>query len=456
MRHSEFMELFERADLVSDNKVNNVKLSSMKIGYLIDICKQSAEITSDDLVKPTDTIFSHSASLSLGGSRSPCASIECRTKNIQHLMQFSALYSDRVYIDNLFSYHIPSFKYNKASDLKRNIHEDLQLMIKIRPMLEAGIIVPITSKNTCGYCLANNKCGAEQPDCFSDIEKHLYDLFDSSTTVEITKENKNDYGVRCIGPERLIAHGSSNTNYKRSELIEIFGGNSFINKLKYNRPVILSDELKSKINVHRNLADDHLATIRFETASSKNLKTSYLSEENLHIDIINKYFSNSDFHRINNIIQKNMTTLLPFIDGVNSSEIMKLRQNDGDSFILFRKELNDIIKKYIIKSPEDFTDRSAMEIYSEFIEPELSKLNRTVKNAENSLSKGIVRKIASLTGALSFGFFTGYLPNLPAVISPLFNQIVNLQEWMMSQSDTEETIKSENMYFLWKVKQTIK
>jgi hypothetical protein len=151
-----------------------------------------------------------------------------------------------------------------------------------------------------------------------------------------------------------------------------------------------------------------------------------------------------------------MTALLPFIDGIDIKGIMQLRKNEEDSFILFRKAFYDVIKNHIIKSSGEFTDKDAMEIYSEFIQPELSKLNRTVKNAEKSLSKGVIRKIASLTGALSFGFFSGYIPNLPAVIGPLFNQFVNFQEWLMNQSDSEETIKGENMYFLWKVNQSIK
>jgi len=84
--------------------------------------------------------------------------------------------------------------------------------------------------------------------------------------------------------------------------------------------------------------------------------------------------------------------------------------------------------------------------------PEIAKLDRIIKTAERSFQKGARRKIAALVGALSFGFYSGCISNFPSIAGPLFSASISLQDWLMSDSDIEEKIKLENMYFLWKVK----
>lgn len=456
MENSALLEMFERADLVTKNEVNIIRFNAVKKSHLIDILKQTMDVTLDERITPVDTIFSHSASMSLGGARTPCSKMVCRKRNLQQLVQFASLYSDRVYIENLFTARLAQADDLSTSEFKSQVFDDLQLLLYIRPMLDAGIIVPITSKNTCNYCLANNDCGHNESACYENVMDYVFKMYDERVAVYIEKVSSNIFCLTATGPEELIIHGGIHQQVALKSLPAGLRESDFLQKLKKNRRVVLPDEFKFELNFQRNVANEHLDTIRFEVSNAKLLRSSYLSDMDLHVDILNKFFSNAETQNINSIVQKHMTTMLPFIQGLSVKQVIDLRKNEEESFILFRKAFNDAIRTNLAKSAGGFTEKNALEIYSEFIQPELAKLDRTFKNAERILSKGIIRKLVSLTGALSFGFFQGFIPKLSTVAGPLLTQISGLQEWAMTQSDSEETIRNENMYFLWKVMQKTK
>src|SRR6185295_13316957 len=78
---------------------------------------------------------------------------ECRLKQARELAQFAALYSDRVFLNNHFG-TLGRYLNNSIDEARFEFHDDLEVMLLFRPLIEAGLIVPITPSTThCYHCL---------------------------------------------------------------------------------------------------------------------------------------------------------------------------------------------------------------------------------------------------------------------------------------------------------------
>src|SRR5437879_2009746 len=103
-----FIDHLENTGLIRNGTVNMRKIARARLSTLADIAAESTEITSAEHLKREQTIFAHSASMSLGGDRTDhCGNLECRLQRAYELAQFSTLYSDRVYVRNFSSRYLP-------------------------------------------------------------------------------------------------------------------------------------------------------------------------------------------------------------------------------------------------------------------------------------------------------------------------------------------------------------
>lgn len=108
---------------------------------------------------------------------------------------------------------------------------------------------------------------------------------------------------------------------------------------------------------------------------------------------------------------------------------------------------------------ESFTEQDAREIYSDIINPQLTKLDLKVKSAKRDLLKLSYRKGLAWTATISFGIYSGFIPsNLAAAATALgFSKVAaDFLEMAMNKSDSEDNIRNDDMYFLWKVRQLSK
>ena len=58
----------------------------------------------------------------------------------------------------------------------------------------------------------------------------------------------------------------------------------------------------------------------------------------------------------------------------------------------------------------NFSERDARLIYTDVVAPELARLDRAVKTARRETLKDVGRSIAGWSAAISFGMYTGLLP----------------------------------------------
>ncbi len=157
------------------------------------------------------------------------------------------------------------------------------------------------------------------------------------------------------------------------------------------------------------------------------------------------------------LMQKYLTCLLPFVESVDAQSLIKLRNSEQEAFILFRAALTKAIEEYKIAG-DSFTERDAQAVYADILQPRLASLSAKISKADKSLFKGVVRKIAGWTGAISVGFLTGIFTT-PLAGAAAFGATkigAEVIEETMAKSDKKETISQDELYFLWKVKELSK
>jgi len=85
----------------------------------------------------------------------------------------------------------------------------------------------------------------------------------------------------------------------------------------------------------------------------------------------------------------------------------------------------------------------------------LAKLDININSAKRLLVKDTRRTTLGWTAAITFGLYTGLLPQGVAAAAAalgLTNVVADFLGDTMKKSDTEEVVRGSDMYFLWKVR----
>ena len=450
------IEQLENADLISGNSVNSEKIHSLSLSEILDIANESVELTTIDKNKNDHTGFSHSASLSLGGSSYPCSSLECRLDKVKHLAQFAALYSDRIYIHNFFADHLKHLDRETPPNeerLRERFATDVAIYGFLRPLITAGYITPVTPPHYCSHCFAEHILG-------HDDDKNLYRVFDGladryTDSITATLDwRPGEYDVHIHGPESLIEHGSVS-----GQLLNKPPRDKLLTRIPSNQAkghIDLHKQEISRLGLGRSLAVPVFESVLFEAAIAQILGANFLCERPLYIEILQEISKNPEQNRRNQVVLDHLSCLVPFIANAPPKDLLKLRDEETEAFLVFRQALNSVIQEYLSQH-ESITKKNAIELYSDVIEPRLATLDKKVKVAKKTLFRDTMSDILSWGGVISFGVFSGILPTelTPILYGLGLKVAADLVSKTAGKVNSKESIETDQMYFLWKVKKKL-
>lgn len=452
--------LFEQIDnsgLVKQGKVNREAISRLTITDIIDFVKQSVELTDAADLQGEKELFTHSASLSLGGGSWPCAYVECRKRKAEEIAQFAAFYSDRVYIHNFLADIISHLEHSKSPDeVKKHLRSDLQVLNILRPLIEAEAIIPITVPACCPHCFAQHVLKQSDELRVKKGIEHLANRYRMETTFSLIF-NKHEYILRMKGPEDLFEHGGRIRVLSNPPLGFLAKHPKVKKQIESGKEVRLPKKTIKDMHFDEDLAQMIFTNVRFELIASQCLNAKFVTERTIDIDLIKNISCDKNIDRRNQIVQKHLTSLVPFLGNIATSDILRIKKGEMDAFLLFRKALNDAIDQ-CIKQKSNFSEADARAIYQDILRPRLANLNQKVKTARKSLVKSSATKILAWTGAITFGLYTGFLPTELAGLAKalgLTKVLAELTENLLSQRKIEKVIQNEDLYFLWKVRRKV-
>jgi hypothetical protein len=454
---SALLELLENSGLVHGDQIDERRVLKLSAGQLSDLGAEAAAVTRPEDVRSAPGSLTHTSTLSLGGGTEPCVNLACRLRHIDQLVPFAALYSDRVYIHNFLSNleHEPHSVYIPSLIERRyTLLDDLQVIERIRPLIEAGLIVPVTSTGeVCNQCIARGAFGTDADKRFKRERRRLAQRFFKEMSVSL-EYSDGEWVIHCDAPPDLLEHGGMTIS--QEEPPEPISSRPRLLERALNGELVkLSADVRRQLGQHDDAAGTVLGSVLFEMAVSQVLGTSYLSDTKLPIDVLSAISGDADLARRNSLVQKHLTSLVPFLGDVPPEAVLKVRQRESEYFLAYRQALNSAIDDVRAQRTE-FTERDARAIYSDVMAPGLAKLDRAVKDSKRDVIKETARSIGGWSAAITFGMYSGLLPAqllLAAKALGLTKVVADIGITAGKLISAEDSIKKEELFFLWKVRQ---
>lgn len=447
-------EMLENAGYLHGQEIDLDHIARARRTQIVDTAVQSAELTPASKVSNVGSIFSHTASLSLGGDPLPCAGINCRVRRASELAQFAAFYSDKVFINNgLFSFG-GSLDGKTIEVVRAGFANELKVIAVFRPLIEAGLIVPITpNPELCFHCLGRDALPKEDHARFDQAIQRVAKRFSVETKATFEKSEDGILKLHVTGDNDIVEHGGTFTYLGKASKI-LPTKSSIAKRLAISGVTEVPKSLRKYLGVDQRRAHELFSDIGFEMGISQCLNTSVVTDQTIHIDILNDFAKSSRLTRRNALIQRHLTCLVPFLSSVSPDELMKLRTEEADAFISFRQAFAKAVDEHIKSEDGQLDEQDAREIFKEILEPELARLNQKVNTASKSLFKKSRAGVLGWTAAISAGFYFGFVESsliAAAKALGLTKVAADLAAGLMASSG-EDSIRNENMYFLWKIR----
>ncbi len=448
-------ELLENSGLLKKGAVNSSHIATSSVDDLLELSKQSAQITSVTNAPSATTTFTHSATLPLSGWPTPCVSVKCRVNNVRNLGQFAALYSDRVYVPNFLASHADHWDPNEqgSAELRENIKNDVEVLVAVRPLIENGHIIPVSPQSgVCARCFNAYESSRPEVEKSDRARRELEKAFFESTTIEVFR-GRDGYELKYSGPEEIFEHDFYGDLSK--EIVEQLKRMPRLHRrILEGKRIVASKTLRNQIGLHKQLAFNVLRDARFELAMSKVLGTSYLADNVMQMRAINAMLGSQAVEERNTMMYNHLTTMVPFLIDIQPEDLLKMRRREEEAFILFRQALTQAIEE-VRQQQGVFTEQHAKALYSDVLEPKLAVLERQMKKGTRDLRRFTIGFTGSWAAAISFGMLSGLLPFNLASIAAAFG-IATVQKTtetaLMRAGQDETMIQEDDMYFLWKVR----
>lgn len=356
----EFLTPLRRAGLVKNGEVVDRAFDSLSLSKLMDLYD---EVTETSSITPSPVEMSgklHCASISLSGGLTECSSISCRKGRADELARFSALYSDHVLFYNFLSDIAPSFGHVPDEDsdrLRYRMYADISILNSIAPLIEQGVLIPYsTPRAFCPSCYAHKYIGKSAGARFEKARTLLQKELLESMTVELVKK-EDGYWALCSGEHEYFAHGEFSCWIGKDH--SAIDDRPKIKKLLQDGSMVrASKSLRKDLNIHGQVVAGMLGGASYQMAVSKITGASFLTHSKQELSTLRRMAEDNDNRSINNIIENNWKTIVPFAEDVPLQSILLLKSREKEAFIKFRVALEKAVNE-VNSSKSEFTVENA-------------------------------------------------------------------------------------------------
>ena len=447
------LKVLKKYDLLGEKGPQVSKIDRLSLSKMVDIATEVENTVKEEQAPVNNPIFSHSASLHLGGDSLECAALNCRILRINKLARFALMYSDKVYINSFFSKYKELESEDDLQWFKECFYNDILVINEIWPLLQDGFIglfAPTT--DVCFACQAEEFLGEGASKRFETRYNKLKKTY--LEKMQVTCERIGaEYVYKFSGPLQYFDHTA--IVVQNVENHPVFTHKPRIMaRLEKGENITLSKSLLKELEFHTERA--HMVAVNAINglATSKCLNTAFLTENDLHVSFLNSLHEFPTIQQQNAIAAKHLTSIVPFVEDVKLTDIIKLRNREEEAFINYRHALNSAIAEFV-KHGEQFTEKEAHALHADIIAPSLASLNIRVKQAKRDLVRKPFRSLAGVVGSISFGMLTGLIKPDVAAIATAIGLVGFGAKFIgdvMALGDGDDKIANEHLYFLWKIK----
>lgn len=442
--------------LNADNTVNPTRIAWFPFNRLMELGEFLAKPAELPLVKECSP-FVQCASISLGGGSDSCIELNCRLSRARALGRYAAAITDRVYVHNPFSAYLPTddhqYFVEDSDDTRMQFFADLRVFLELAPLIEAGLVIPFPAEeHYCHYCVAESAFG-EPARKRLDVALAEYKRRFRSVTRIAVSEAEHGFTIRLKAPETVLAHGGS--LYDVDSLPRSLAKLPELRReIAAGREALVPTQVARRMRVSERYASDILRTLRYGLTTTA-FGASYVTNAPAEIEILMGLSGDSEILNRNQLLARHLTSVIPFLDDVEPTALAALRKAEPESFVAYRKALASALSSVKSNPASKFTAADARAIYGDIIEPELTGLQKRVKEARRKAIRTAVRSAVGWGAALSFGLYSGIVPaELAGAVkalglSKLFADAVSHTGAI---KDAGDSAREESFYFLWRAK----
>jgi hypothetical protein len=439
--------LFEREGLTSEPLIQETlfrKWSIPKIEqFAVDLYNaiNSGGQQAIDAGEPTP--FTFVSSLSLSGAAG-CAAPPCRVRNAQILARYAALYADKVFapvpLINPHTQKRPGDS-NGEFGVRLSMTGTALSIHEMRPAIEAGMVEVITPQlHFCRNCIAKALGGRRR--IVSAAHRLANEIRPSFS---MSYRGPNPLPVFTVhGPVEYCDHGQFVRFYFKppSWLPKAY-------KTEADSPIPAAILKKSRI------VDDLFQSIAFQVALQEFLSFRYgartLTTNPGELSFLAQLDPAAGFQRNRATSLARLTHLIPLMNDIPLARAIRIRREESDAFLVYRKALNEVIQEQM-KRADVISEEEAAELIGDVLEPEIAKLRQL---AASELKKAETKARTRLLFAgtlLTLGLFRGLLPTeyaalgSAAAVSGLVDSLAELRA-------NPSVVRNNNFYFLLRLTQ---
>ena len=453
-----FFDPLQKANLIKDGEVNLRTLASTPLTSLLDAVDQVAASTAELPQLRKDSSFSHCASIPMGGGLGECNARRCRIERADELARFAALYSDFVYFHNFFADTAPSFSHPPDQDdeeVRRRIATDLEVLLYLRPLIEAGLLVPYSTPHTyCVGCFAKLTIGEEAGHRVNKALKTMSTELLDDMSLELEYAD-GEFLTRFRSPKRISGHETAIFTYTDPPSA-IESRPRILERILLGQRVTVSKTLTKELAIHKHEASKLLYSAIYQMAVAETSGASFLTHRQVEIDMLRAISADDDIRERNTVLESNLTSIVPFVSDVPIAKLAQLRHREEDAFVRYRAALRELTSE-VGNEGEYLSHSTARQMYVDILAPEISRLNQSVEEAKRGLVRTPLVSTVCFTAAIGLGLYTGLLSTELAAIGKtlgLGKVTLDTVTKATELTDTTRDIRQEKFYYLWKIQQS--
>lgn len=452
-------EPLKKTGLLKRGRLQTDIFARMPLPRILDVFDEVTAITS---TVPTDSQLAgklHCASIGLSGGMGECTAERCRLRRADEVARFGALYSDHVLVHNSLADLSPSFGHEPGSDsdkVRQRLLTDLMVLNHLRPLIEKDILIPYSTPRTyCSSCFATRQLGDEAGTRFKRARRVLQKEVLEGLEIKLQGSGHNAR-ISVSGRGAWFDHGSSHFKVDPATVPSLVERPNLLEKLLADKGFTASSTLTKALGYHASIVERTLGNVAYQMAITDLTGADVLSHRRVDLDVLQGIAADDRKARTNAVLAQNWNNVVPFAGDVSIARLVQLRARERDAFVRFRTTLQNAVEE-ALGSAETLSAKDAKTLFADTIQPELSRLNQSVRKAKRDLVTQPLASAAAITAVIGLGATTGMLPTELMVLGKalgLGKVTYDAVRSAIALGDTRKSIRTEPYYYLWKVQRS--
>jgi hypothetical protein len=376
-----------------------------------------------------------------------CHEWRCRNEKLSSLARYAALYSDGIIVPHAFA------NFTAGPEAGRLSLADLYFKhYALRPLVEAGIAKFAIDL----YCLCE-ECGRRFRKACAIHDRAAFELYmrklPEMNVIYRPPSKRRSWFLEIRGPEDYVPHGEL-------RLVPSHGKDA---PGWAPRRIGLVDGAPgaaltaARIRKHRlggRLFEQFSEDAMFQQYHGVRFGASFITDSLTEAEFLDTVYPRNDINQNVRTLLSALTDGLPLLADVPLRTVLKIRNNDYDSFQIYRNALRDVLANHV-KPGKALSRAEAEQICSDVVAPQLAKLRIDANAKRRAILKKSLAKSVVPVAMVSIGVIAGLIPHELAEIFKwggiaLSGQIA---EALASIEKNPNELRSHNFYFLYRLAQ---